>query len=157
MAARRGEAGQPEEGLKRLAEAAELAEETEDCWAAAEMRRLRGMLLLSTNEHDAAKDSLNQVLAVARQILRVASWDRPRAALPRSGQVAARDLLAPIYSWFTEGSACRSCKTPRRCSTFLSGGLDPLSKPILRILGLSDPYVAKFTGLHHLSGLRTIG
>jgi len=46
LAARRGEAGQPEEGLKRLAEAAELAEETEDCWAAAEMRRLRGMLLL---------------------------------------------------------------------------------------------------------------
>jgi hypothetical protein len=32
---------------------------------------------------------------------------------------------------------------------FLSGGLDPLSKPILRVLGLYDPYVAKFTGLDH--------
>src|SRR5262249_56151792 len=62
-----GKAGQPLEGLRRLAAAAELVEKTDERWAAAEMHRLRGMLLLSTDEDDAAVDSFNQALAVARQ------------------------------------------------------------------------------------------
>jgi hypothetical protein len=34
----------------------------------------------------------------------------------RGKRSEARDLLAPIYGWFTEGFNSRSCKTPRRCS-----------------------------------------
>jgi hypothetical protein len=44
-------------------------------WAAAEMHRLRGMLLLSTNEHEATEDSLNQALAVACGMKRDQSSD----------------------------------------------------------------------------------
>jgi hypothetical protein len=41
-----GMAGQLDEGLKRLAEAAEMLERTQERWAEAETHRLRGTLLL---------------------------------------------------------------------------------------------------------------
>lgn len=103
-----GRAEQPEEGLKRLAEAAELIERTEERWAAAEMHRLRGMLLLATNEHDAAEGSFNQALAVARR-QNARFWElRAATSLARlwrdhGKQNEAHDLLAPIHDWFTEG------------------------------------------------------
>ena len=43
-------------GLKRLAEAAELVERTEERRAAAEMRRLQAKLLLAAGAHTAAED-----------------------------------------------------------------------------------------------------
>lgn len=103
-----GKAGQPLEGLRRLAAAAELVEKTDERWAAAEMHRLRGMLLLSTDEDDAAVDSFNQALAVARQQdakfweLRAAT-DLARLWRDRGKSQQARKLLAPVYGWFTEG------------------------------------------------------
>jgi hypothetical protein len=33
--------------------------------------------------------------------------------LARSGQAAARDLLAPVYGWFTEGFDTRDLKDPK--------------------------------------------
>jgi class 3 adenylate cyclase/predicted ATPase len=103
-----GKAGQPEEGLKRLAEAAELVEKTEERWAEAEMHRMRGMLLLSTSEHVAAEDSFNRALAVARR--QGAKFWELRAATSlaqlwgdQGKRNEARDLLAPICSWFNEG------------------------------------------------------
>lgn len=103
-----GKAGRPEEGLKQLAEAAELVERTEERWAEAEMHRLRGMLLLSTNAQHAAEDSFKQALAVARRQgakfweLRAAT-DLARLIDAQGKRNEARDLLAPIYDWFTEG------------------------------------------------------
>jgi predicted ATPase len=103
-----GKTGQPDEGLKRLAEAAELVEKTDERWAAAEMNRLRGMLLLSTKEGDAAEDSFNQALAVARQQgakfweLRAAT-NLARLWRDQGKSQQARELLAPVYEWFTEG------------------------------------------------------
>ena len=32
-------------------------------------------------------------------------------------RVEARELLAQIYGWFTEGLTRLTCKTPGRCST----------------------------------------
>ena len=55
-----GNANEPEEGLKRLAEAAELVEKMRSAGPRPKMHRLRGMLLLSTNEHEATEDRLNQ-------------------------------------------------------------------------------------------------
>jgi class 3 adenylate cyclase/predicted ATPase len=110
-----GKAGQPEEGLKRLAEAAELIEKTGERWAAAEMHRLRGMLLLSTNEQRAAEDSFKQALAVARrqgakfwELRAATSFARLIGAQGKRNE--ARDLLAPIYGWFTEGFATPDLK-----------------------------------------------
>jgi predicted RNA polymerase sigma factor len=62
-----GKAGQPEEGLRRLAEAAELAETTQDRWAEAELCRVRGDLLLATSRALEAENSFRQALSVARR------------------------------------------------------------------------------------------
>jgi hypothetical protein len=34
----------------------------------------------------------------------------------RSDRAAARDLLAPVYNWFTEGFDTADLKEPKRCS-----------------------------------------
>jgi predicted ATPase len=103
-----GKAGRSEEGLKRLAEAAELIERTEERWAEAELHRLRGMLLLSTNEQRAAEVSFKQALVVARE--QGAKFWELRAAIGfarlidgQGKRSEARDLLAPIYGSFIEG------------------------------------------------------
>jgi class 3 adenylate cyclase/tetratricopeptide (TPR) repeat protein len=103
-----GMAAQPEEGLNRLAEAATLVETTQERWAEAEMHRLRGTLLLSMHEHAIAEECYRQALAVARR--QSAKFWELRAALDlarlwrdQGKRTEARDLLAPIYGWFTEG------------------------------------------------------
>jgi class 3 adenylate cyclase/tetratricopeptide (TPR) repeat protein len=113
-----GKAGQPEQGLKRLVEAAELVERTDERWAEAEMHRLRGMLRLSTDEPDAAEASLNQALAVARHQsakfweLRAAT-DLARLWRDQGKSRQARELLAPVYGWFTEGFDAQVLKEAR--------------------------------------------
>jgi tetratricopeptide (TPR) repeat protein len=62
-----GVAGQPEEGLNQLVDAAKLVERTRECWAEAEMFRLRGTLLLSMNEHTQAENHYRQALASAQR------------------------------------------------------------------------------------------
>jgi predicted ATPase len=103
-----GMAAQPEEGLERLAEAAKLVETTQERWAEAEMHRLRGKLLLSMHENGAAENSYRHALKVARQ--QSAKFWELRAALDlarlwrdQSKCAEARELLAHIYGWFTEG------------------------------------------------------
>ena len=103
-----GMAAQPEEGLNRLAEAAKLVETTQERWAEAEMHRLRGTLLLSMHEHAAAEDSYRHALAVARR--QSAKFWELRAAISlarlwrdQGKRNEARELLAPVYGWFTEG------------------------------------------------------
>ena len=103
-----GMAAQPEEGLKRLAEAAQLMERTNERWADAEMHRVRGALLLSLHDRMAAQESYERALSVART-QSAKFWELPAALdLARlwrgqGKQTEAPDLLAPIYSWFTEG------------------------------------------------------
>jgi class 3 adenylate cyclase/tetratricopeptide (TPR) repeat protein len=103
-----GMASQPEEGLNRLAEAGQLIETTQERWAEAEMHRLRGTLLLSMHEHAAAEDSYRHALAVAqRQSAKFwelrAALDLARLWRDQGKRTEARELLAPIYGWFTEG------------------------------------------------------
>lgn len=103
-----GTAGQPEEGLKRLDEAAKLVETTRECWAEAEMYRVRGTLLLSTNQHTQAENCYRQALALAQRQgakfweLR-ATLDLARLWRDQDKIADAQALLAPIYAWFTEG------------------------------------------------------
>jgi len=103
-----GMGAQPEEGLNRLAEAANLVETTQERWVEAEMHRLRGTLLRSMREPSAAEDSFREALAVARR-QSAKFWElRAATSLARllrdqAKRDEARDLLAPIYGWFTEG------------------------------------------------------
>jgi predicted ATPase len=110
-----GMAGQPEEGLKRLVEAAKLVETTREYWAQAEMHRLRGSLLLSMHEDAHAEDSFRQAIALARQ-QSAKFWElRAATSLARlwrdqGKRDKARELLAPVYGWFTEGFDTRDLK-----------------------------------------------
>jgi predicted ATPase len=103
-----GMASQPQQGLDRLAEAAKLVETTHERWAEAEIHRLRGTLLLSICEHAAAEASFRQALSVARE-QEAKFWElRAATSLARlwcdqGRHIKARDLLAPVYGWFTEG------------------------------------------------------
>ncbi len=103
-----GFAGQPEEGLKRTAEAIALFERTDERWAEAETYRVRGTLLLSLHDQAAAEDSFQKALAVARRQSAKfwelhAALDVARIWRDQGKRKEARDLLTPIYGWFTEG------------------------------------------------------
>jgi tetratricopeptide (TPR) repeat protein len=100
--------GQPVDGLNCLAEAAQIIETTGERQREAELHRLRGVLLNATGDPSAAERSYHQALAVAKQ-QSAKLWEL-RASIrlarlwckqDRCGE--ARDLLAPIYGWFTEG------------------------------------------------------
>jgi predicted ATPase len=99
---------QPAEGLSRLREAAHFIDATDERYHEAEVHRLQGDLLKVTGDHAAAEQSYRQALAVAgRQDARAPEL-RAATGLARlwhdQGKVTeARDLLAPVYSWFTEG------------------------------------------------------
>jgi predicted ATPase len=103
-----GMAAAPEEGLKQLQEAAKLVEATQERWADSELHRLQETLLLRLHRHDAAENSYRKALTVARR--QSAKFWELRAALDlarlwsdQGKRTEARDLLAPIYDWFTEG------------------------------------------------------
>jgi TOMM system kinase/cyclase fusion protein len=105
-----GNVGQAEKGLTMLAEALGAVHTTEERFCEAELYRLKGELLLApASEHRAEAE------ACFRQALNVASrqgaksWElRAGTSLSRLWQLQgkpaeARQLLAEIYRWFTEG------------------------------------------------------
>ena len=100
--------GQPRAGLKPLAEAAELIGTTQERWAEAETHRLRGRLMQSLGDDAASEDCYRHALDVARR-QSAKLWEL-RAAMcmarlwrDQSKREEARELLAPVYNWFTEG------------------------------------------------------
>ena len=105
-----GRAGQPEAGLQVLAEAVTLMATTEMWWSEAEMSRLQGelRLQLASPEVPQAEACFQQALEVARRQQAKSLELRAALSLSRLWQQqgqrqAARELLAPIYGWFTEG------------------------------------------------------
>jgi predicted ATPase len=107
-----GSAGQAEEGLHVLAEALSIVETQGQHWWEAELYRLKGELLLTRPIPDApqAETCFRQALDVARHQQAKALELRAATSLSRLWQQQgkrdeARQLLAPIYGWFTEGFA----------------------------------------------------
>jgi predicted ATPase len=102
--------GHPEDGLQALAEAHTLVEQQEERYWEAEVCRLRGVLRLRQpgTPQEEAETWLQRALAVARR-QQARSWElRAAMSLSRLWQQQgkrdeARQLLAPIYGWFTEG------------------------------------------------------
>ena len=108
LAVAQAKAGQPQEGLATLAEALDLVAETEEHHWEAELYRLRAELLLVLNDENGAEDSLHKAIEVARR-QQAKSWElRATTSLARLWQEQgrtdkARQMLAEIYDWFTEG------------------------------------------------------
>jgi predicted ATPase len=108
-------AGQWRAALEQLAEARGLAEEKELRWFQAETLRLTGDVLLATGDAATAEASYREAIAIAeRQSAKL--WElRAATSLARlwhdqGKRAAARDLLAPVYGWFTEGFDTRVLK-----------------------------------------------
>jgi DNA-binding SARP family transcriptional activator/predicted ATPase len=108
LAEAQARAGNPQQGLATLAEALDLLEQTEErCWEA-ELHRLRGELLLIHGNEAGAEASLQHSVEIARR-QQARSWElRATTSLARLWQAQgrtdeAREELAEIYGWFTEG------------------------------------------------------
>jgi tetratricopeptide (TPR) repeat protein len=101
-------AGNPQAGLKQLAEAERLAEATRERIVLSETLRLRGDLLLLTDDRGGAEASFTDAIAVARRQAARLFELRATTSLARLWRdqdkcAEARELLAPVYGWFTEG------------------------------------------------------
>jgi predicted ATPase len=104
------ELGRPDDARRCIDEAIDKAERSKEKWCEAELRRVAGEVELKSPEPDRAKAEgcFEHALAVARQ-QHTKSWElRAAMSLTRlwrdQGKVQqARELLSPIYGWFTEG------------------------------------------------------
>ena len=102
--------GEFDDAWRCIGEAMTAVETTGERWFEAEIHRLGGTIALTSRERDSAKAEayFERALAVAREQksrsleLRAAtSMARLWHDQGRSRQ--ARELLAPVYGWFTEG------------------------------------------------------
>jgi predicted ATPase len=101
-------AGQFEEGLTSLDDALEIVEGTGERWFVAELNRHKGQLLLRQGHADAAEELYRKALSIAEE-QEAKLWElRAAASLARllcdqGHHAEARDLLTPVYGWFTGG------------------------------------------------------
>jgi predicted ATPase len=101
-------AGQVEEGVTRLDDALQIVERTGERWFAAELNRHKGQLLLRQGHTEAAEELYRKALRIAVE-QEAKLWElRAAVSLARlrrdqGRRAEARDLLAPVYGWFTEG------------------------------------------------------
>ena len=104
------ELGQFENAWRCIGEAMTTVETTKERWFEAEVHRMAGEIALLSPEPDAAKAEayFERALCVARE-QQAKSWEL-RAAMSmarlwrdQGKRRQARDLLAPVYGWFTEG------------------------------------------------------
>jgi TOMM system kinase/cyclase fusion protein len=117
LAEAHGSMGQTAEGLAALAEALALVEKREECFYAAELHRLKGELLLQSGVNQAGvvtphcaevETCFQQALAIARRQQAKSLELRAAMSLSRlwrqqGRRDEAREILAPVYHWFTEG------------------------------------------------------
>jgi predicted ATPase len=110
LARAHAELGQFEEAWRCIGEARTAAETTKEKWCEAEVHRVAGEIALKSPEPDALKAEayFERALAVARE-QQAKSWEL-RAAMSmarlwcdQGKPQQARELLAPVYDWFTEG------------------------------------------------------
>ena len=86
----------------------QIIERTGERWFEAELHRHKGQLLVRRGHIEAAEELYHKALDIAKK-QQAKLWElRAAASLARLRRdqgrcAAARDLLAPVYGWFTEG------------------------------------------------------
>jgi predicted ATPase len=102
--------GQFDDAWRCTGEALTAVKTTKETWIEADIHRMAGEIALLSPEPDAARAEAHfeRALAVARQ-QQAKSWEL-RAAMSmarlwrdQGKPQQARELLAPVYNWFTEG------------------------------------------------------
>ena len=110
LASAYAELGKIEDAWRCIGEAMTAAESTKEKWYEAEINRIAGEIALKPPERDTAKAEsyFERALTVARQ-QQAKSWElRTAMSMARlwrdqGRRDEARELLAPVYGWFTEG------------------------------------------------------
>ncbi|WGD53206.1 AAA family ATPase [Bradyrhizobium sp. CB1650] len=108
LASAKADLGRPDEGLELLKDALALTAVSGEVWWQAEMHSLRGRLLAARGQHDESEACFRCAIEVSRgqsaKTLELrAATSLGRLWSDRGRNAEARDLLAPIYGWFTEG------------------------------------------------------
>ena len=110
LAMAHAELGQFDDAWRCIGEAMTTVEATKEKWCEADIHRMAGEIALLSPQPDVAKAEayFERALAVARQ-QQAKSWEL-RAAMSmarlwrdQGKRDEARELLAPVYGWFTEG------------------------------------------------------
>ncbi len=100
--------GQVEEALRLLDNALQIVARTGEGWFAAELERHKGQLLLQQGNYNAAEELYRRALTTAEE-QEAKLWElRAAVSLARlqrdqGRHDEARNLLATVYAWFTEG------------------------------------------------------
>jgi class 3 adenylate cyclase/predicted ATPase len=100
--------GQTDEALNLSLDALAKAENTAARWFKAELHRLTGEFLIANSDRNEGARYLHRALTVARE-QNAKMWElRASTSLARlwrdqGKRTEARDLLVPVYGWFTEG------------------------------------------------------
>ena len=110
-----------------VGEAMTMMERSKERWCEPEINRIAGEIVLGSPQPDAAKAEayFDRALSVAR-LQQAKSWElRASMSLARlwrdQGKVSeARELLAPVYGWFTEGFDTRDLKEAKELLEQLS-------------------------------------
>jgi predicted ATPase len=120
-------AGEIEDGLADLDQALARSALSGERWWDAELHRLRGDLLyrLSRPDFDHAESSFRAALSIAREQGTKGFELRAATSLARllrnvGRREEARQLLAPIYGWFTEGFDFADLKEAKALLTALA-------------------------------------
>ena len=119
-------AGQVEEALALLDDALQIVERTGERWFAAELNRHKGRLLLRQGHSGAAEKLYRKALSIAVE-QEAKLWElRTAVSLARlrrdqGRRAEARDLLAPVYNWFTEGFGTPDLKQAKALLDELTG------------------------------------
>ncbi len=110
MAAALGQHDDVDEGMELVEELLRLSQRDDVHWWEAELRRVKGELLLASTPDDpgSAEDWFKQAIEIAQLQSSKSLELRAAVSLARlwqdqgnSGE--ARDILAPVFEWFTEG------------------------------------------------------
>jgi predicted ATPase len=110
LARAHAELGQFEEAWRCIGEAMTAVETKKEKWCEAEVHRVAGEIALKSPERDATKAQayFERALSVARA-QQAKSWElRAATSMARlwrdqGKRQQAREILAPIYGWFSEG------------------------------------------------------
>jgi predicted ATPase len=100
--------GQVERAVTLLNDALQIVERTGERWREAELNRQKGQLLVQQGHFEAAEELYRKALSIAVE-QKAKMWElRAAMSLARlrrdqGRRAEARDLLAPVYGWFTEG------------------------------------------------------
>jgi predicted ATPase len=101
-------AGQMDEASMLFDDALRIAKKTGEHWLDAELYRHKGQLLLRQGHSEAAEELYRKALGIAQE-QEAKLWElRAAMSLARlrrdqGRRAEARDLVAPVYDWFTEG------------------------------------------------------